>query len=48
VLRRQRSTRLAPRPAARGPHLIPGHVFRLVVTTLVGAWVGGPTIAIRG
>jgi hypothetical protein len=34
-------------PVAYVPHLIVGHVFPLVVTTLTGAWLGGRLIALR-
>lgn len=35
-------------PVAYVPHLLVGHVFPLVATTLVGAWLGGRLIAVRG
>ncbi len=35
-------------PVAYVPHLLVGHVFPLVATTLVGAWLGGRLIALRG
>jgi hypothetical protein len=35
-------------PVAYVPHLLLGHVFPLVVTTLAGAWLGGRLIALRG